>query len=136
MKIISDFWTHHLVWSIIILCILTFIIIHTFICILYAGGSWFPKDKVLHKYLLASSDDIKLSETTSIYFSMNDGNGSIELYIFPLICKWCVDEIGPIPRWYKSHRYIEKLYGAKTSRKKGWKSTKKYKKVFGYSLPE
>lgn len=134
--IISNFWHHHLAISITIISVLGLVVIHTTICVLHAG-EWFPKDKVLYKYLLSFSEKIILNEGNSRpYFSINHGNGNIGVFDLPLLCKWTVDKIGPVPRWYKSHRYIEKLYKAQSTKEKGWQRRTTYFKVFGGNLPE
>lgn len=109
--------------------------------------AWFPKDKMLYKYLLTSMDKIQPEETGKglviklydVQVAINGGEPIYDCFIgvydIPIVCKYYINCIGPIPRWYRSHRFLQKIYRAKVDRNRKTRKQLMYEKTFGRELP-
>lgn len=99
--------------------------------------SWFPDDKTLYRYLLALGSRIVYVNDTD--FAITDGDNDCVAHIhriyFVIFCKWYIPDIGPIPIWYRSHKFIRKLEKLKKKSSKQRKD-EKYSGTFGLKISD
>lgn len=132
---IEEFWSQHRGWSIVIIFVVgIFTVLVPLVQVTIASG-WFPKDKKLYAYILASSNDIGVSERDGVPCHLNTRQTHISYYFVKFPCKWYVNNLGPVPRWYKSHKLIQKIWKAKGGDIRRARRNKDYSDAFGMKIP-
>lgn len=105
------------------------------IIIFKVNKEWYPSDKKLCKYLITCSVvRIFINKEQGERFSIEGGTyiqKSRKHGYIGLISKWSISGIGPVPRWYKSHKLLNKM--CKSIKQKN--EDERYQHAFGTKLP-
>lgn len=98
------------------------------------GAKVAMNDKKLYKYLLTADYELYRSDRFIwLYIIGTRKMIQCENLIVPFLYQFYIDDIGAIPVWYSSHKYLKKILRAKCSSLEV--RDEKYIKVFGQKLP-